>query len=108
MRVVNSLSLPIPFPIALNLAADRAVFFCALGLVALTVVTCALFPALQTTRMSLVPALKREEPFYIVRRFTARGVLLTGQVMVSTILLVTAFLFVRNLMRTQVTSPASR
>lgn len=105
MRVVNSLSLPIPFPIALNLTADRSVFLAALALVALTVVTCALLPALQATRMSLVPALKREEPFYIVRRFTARGVLLTGQVMVSTILLVTAILFVRNLVRTQVTSP---
>jgi len=105
MRVVNSLSLPIPFPIALNLTADRAVFACALGLVALTVVTCALFPALQATRMTLVPALKREEPFYVVRRFTARSVLLAGQVMISTILLVTAILFVRNLVRTQVTSP---
>ncbi len=105
MRVVNSLSLPIPFPIALNLAADRAVFACALGLVALTVITCALLPALQATRMTLVPALKREEPFYVVRRFTARGVLLAGQVMISTILLVTAILFVRNLVRTQVTSP---
>jgi len=105
MRAVNTLSLPIPFPLSLNLTADRAVFACALGLVALTVVTCALLPALQATRMSLVPALKREEPFYVVRRFSARGVLLTGQVMVSTILLVTAILFVRNLVRTQVTSP---
>ncbi|HEY6830139.1 MAG TPA: ABC transporter permease [Gemmatimonadaceae bacterium] len=105
MRLVNHLSLPIPFPIALNLTADRAVFACAIGLVALTVVTCALFPALQATRMTLVPALKREEPFYVVRRFTARGVLLAGQVMISTILLVTAILFVRNLVRTQVTSP---
>jgi len=105
MRVVNSLSLPIPFPIVLNLTADRAVFLCAIGLVALTLVTCALLPALQATRMSLVPALKREEPFYVVRRFSARGVLLTGQVMISTILLVTAILFVRNLIRTQVTSP---
>ena len=105
MRVVNNLSLPVPFPIAPNLAADRAVFLCALGLVSLTVVACALLPALQATRVSLVPALKRDEPFYVVRRFTARGVLLTGQVMVSTVLLVTAFLFVRNLMRTQVTSP---
>ena len=105
MRAVNSLSLPIPFPIALNLTTDRAVFACALGLVALTVITCALFPALEATRMTLVPALKREEPFYVVRRFTARGVLLVGQVMISTILLVTAILFVRNLVRTQVTSP---
>ena len=105
MRVVNSLSLPIPFPIALNLSADGAVILCAIGLVGLTVVTCALLPAMQATRMSLVPALKREEPFYVVRRFSARGVLLTGQVMISTILLVTAILFVRNLIRTQITSP---
>jgi predicted permease len=105
MRVVNNLALPIPFPIALNLTADRSVFLCALALVLITVVTCSLLPALQATRMSLVPALKREEPFYIVRRFTARGALLTGQVTVSTILLVTAILFVRNLIRTQVTTP---
>jgi predicted permease len=40
-----------------------------------------------------------------MRRFTGRGVLLTGQVAVSTMLLITAFLFARNLMRTQVTNP---
>jgi hypothetical protein len=105
MRVVNSLSLPIPFPIALHLSPDRAVFVCALGLVILTVLLCALLPSVNATRMTLVPALKKEEPFYLMRRFTARGVLLTGQVTVSTVLLVTAFLFVRNLVRTQVTNP---
>ena len=105
MRVVNSLSLPVPFPVELHLAPDMAVFLCALGLVVLTVVFCALLPSFHATRMTLVPALKKEEPFYVMRRFTGRGTLLTGQVMVSTILLVTAFLFVRNLMRTQVTNP---
>jgi predicted permease len=105
MRLVNSLSLPVPFPVQLNLAPDRAVFLCALALVVLTVLFCALLPSFHATRMTLVPALKKDEPFYVMRRFTARGVLLTGQVTVSTILLVTAFLFVRNLMRTQVTNP---
>jgi predicted permease len=105
MRVVNSLSLPVPVPIALHLAPDRAVLACALGLVILTVLLCALLPALNATRLTLAPALKREEPFYMMRRFTARGVLLAGQVTVSTVLLVTAFLFVRNLARTQVTDP---
>jgi putative ABC transport system permease protein len=105
MRVVNSLSLPIPLPIELHLTADRTVFFGALAVVVLTVVSSALLPALHATRLTLVPALKQEEPFYASRRFTARGVLLTGQVTVSTVLLVTAFLFVRNLTRTQVTNP---
>jgi putative ABC transport system permease protein len=105
MRVVNSLALPVPVPLELHLAPDRAVFLCAVGLVVLTVVLCALLPAMHATRLTLVPSLKQEEPFYAIRRFTARGVLLTGQVAVSTVLLVTAFLFVRNLSRTQLTNP---
>jgi putative ABC transport system permease protein len=105
MRVVNSTALPMPIPIELHLSPDRAVFLCAIGLVVLTVVACALLPAIHATRLTLVPALKREEPFYIMRRFTTRGVLLTGQVTVSTVLLVTALLFLRNLTRAQVTDP---
>jgi predicted permease len=105
MRVMNSVTLPFPIPIELHLAPDRAVFLCAVGLVILTVLLCALLPALHATRLTLVPALKQEEPQYIMRRFTARGVLLTGQVTVSTMLLVTAFLFLRNLTRAHVTNP---
>jgi len=105
MRIVNSLSLPIPIPVELNLAADPAMFAGAVGLVIVSIVFCAVLPAFGATRLSLIPALKREEPFYATRRFTARSVLLTGQVTVSTVLLVTAFLFLRNLQRTQVTDP---
>ncbi len=105
MRVVNNLSLPIPLPIELHLAPDRPMFLCAVGVVILSVVLSALLPAMHATRLALVGALRHEEPFYAMRRLTARGVLLTGQVAVSTILLVTAFLFVRNLTRTQLTNP---
>src|SRR5688572_13420056 len=105
MRVVNSVSLPVSLPIELHLAPDRTLFLTALGLVLLTILLCALLPAISATRLSLVPALKREEPFFATRRFTVRGALLTGQVTVSTVLLVTAFLFLRNLGRTQVTNP---
>jgi predicted permease len=105
MRVVNSLSLPVPLPLELHLSADRAVFLGALAVVVATMVLCALVPAVHATRLSLVPALRKEEPFFVMRRFTGRGVLLTGQVAISTMLLIAAFLFVRNLMRTQVTSP---
>lgn len=105
MRLVNSVSLPVPIPVELHLAPDRTLVVAALALVLLTILLCALFPALSATRMTLVPALKREERFVASRRFTARGILLTGQVTVSTALLVMAFLFIRNLGRTQVMDP---
>ena len=105
MRIVNSVSLPVGVPIEFHLAPDRALMVAALALVLLTILLCALLPALSATRLTLVPALKREEPFFATRRFSMRGVLLVGQVTVSTVLLVTAFLFLRNLGRTQDTNP---
>jgi predicted permease len=105
MRLMNSISLPVPVPIELQLALDPAMFITAVAVVFIVILLCGVMPALSSTRFSLVPALKREEPYRSTRRFTARGALLTGQVAVSTVLLVTAFLFVRNLTRTQVTNP---
>lgn len=105
MRVVNRFTFPVPLPIELHLAPDRALLLAAMALLAVTILLCALFPAFTATRLSLVPALKRDEPFVATRRFSARGMLLTGQVTVSTVLLVTAFLFIRNLGRTQVIDP---
>jgi predicted permease len=105
MPLLNRLSLPVPVPIELQLRPDSAVLMWAFGLVLLSMVFGALFPAISSTKPALVPALKREEPFYATRRFTARRVLLIGQVTLSTLLLVTAFLFLRNLARTQVIDP---
>jgi predicted permease len=105
MRFVNSLALPIPVPVSFHLEPDRVVLLGAGGIIVLTMLLCALLPALHATRLSLTPALKREEPFYATRRFTARGVLMIGQVTVSTVLLVTALLFVRNLTAAHLTNP---
>src|SRR5688572_19842927 len=105
MRVINSVSLPVGVPIEFHLAPDRSLMLAALALVFVTILLCALLPALSATRLTLVPALKREEPFFAARRFSVRGILLVGQVTVSTVLLVTAFLFLRNLGRTQDTNP---
>ena len=105
MRVINNVSLPVGVPIEFHLAPDRSLMLAALALVLLTILLCALLPALSATRLTLVPALKREEPFFASRRLSARGVLLVGQVTVSTVLLVTAFLFLRNLGRTHDTNP---
>lgn len=105
MKVVNGITLPIPVPFDLQLAPDATIMLGALGLVLLSMVLSSLLPALGATRLVLTPSLKREEPQYANRRFSARSVLLAGQVTVSTVLLVTAFLFVRNLTRTQFTDP---
>jgi predicted permease len=105
MRAIIAMSLPVPIPIELSLSIDRPVLLCALALIVATMVGSALLPALGTTRPSLSPALKREEPRRVGRRFTARGLLLAGQVTVSTVLLVTAVLFLRNLQRSQLTDP---
>ena len=105
MRLVNGLTLPIPLPIELQLAADGRTFAAALGLVFVSTMLCALLPALTATQSGLTPALKREERHYVGRGLKLRGLLLIGQVTVSTVLLVTAFLFVRNLARSQSTNP---
>ncbi|OFW23567.1 MAG: hypothetical protein A3G21_06470 [Acidobacteria bacterium RIFCSPLOWO2_12_FULL_66_21] len=98
-------SLPLPIPLELHLAFDGRLAALAAGLVAASALLCGLTPALQATRPTLVPALKQEEPRYMHRRFTLRGVLVVGQVAVSLVLLVTAGLFLRNLSKTQSLSP---
>lgn len=105
MTLVNGITLPVPIPVELHLAPDRPLLLAAIGVVLLTIVACGVLPAFGATRLALVPALKREEPLGRGRRLTLRSALLAGQVTVSTVLLVTAFLFVRNLARTQVTDP---
>ncbi len=105
MHVVNGATLPIPLPIELHLRLDAATLGAAGGLVLLSTVLCALLPALTATRVPLTPALNREEPTWGGRRLTMRRVLLAGQVAVSTVLLVTAALFIRNLARSQDTDP---
>jgi predicted permease len=105
MRVMSSVALPIPLPLELNLAPDVPILLSAAGLVVLSTLFCALLPALKATQLSLTPALKRDEPRFGARRFTTRSVLLVGQVTISTVLLVTAVLFVRNLARSHVTRP---
>ena len=105
MLAINTITLPIALPIELRLTIDRPVLLCALVLVIVTMIASALLPALSATRPSLVTALHRDEPRRLGRRLTMRGLLLAGQVTVSTVLLVTAFLFLRNLQRSHLTDP---
>ena len=96
---ISSVSLPLPLPVELRFALDGRTVGLAMALVVLSATLTGLAPALQATRTALTPALKRGERDVMVRRVTARGLLVTGQVAVSVLLLVAALLFVRNLSR---------
>ncbi len=105
MRMINAWTLPISMPVELHLALDTPVLLFALALVFVKMFAYALLPALGATRVSLMPALKRDTTVRVGRRFTTRRLLLSCQVMVSTMLLVTALLFVRNLQQSEMMSP---
>lgn len=97
--VMGRVPLPLPFPVEFNLAPDGRLVIYAAMLAAVTILLCGLLPALQSTRPSLTPALKRDEPQLGFRLFRLRNGLVVGQVAVSMLLLLAAVLFVRNLMR---------
>ncbi len=105
MQLVRGISLPLPWPIEIGNGIDGRLLIYSLTLLVLTTVFCALVPALQATRPSLVPALKQEEPRYARRRWTLRGLLVVGQLAVALVLLLTAMLFTRNLTLAEVANP---
>jgi putative ABC transport system permease protein len=105
MQLISRIPLPLPLPLELRAPIDARMGLYTLLLVVLATLFSGLVPALQATRRSLTPALKLESTHYLHRRWTLRGLLVTGQVAVSMVLLVTSFLFLRNLAHASTASP---
>jgi putative ABC transport system permease protein len=90
--------LPFPIPVHVDLAPDLRVLVFALGATLATGLAFGLLPALQSTRMELVPSL-RDDGSVHGRVGWMRRVFVGGQVGLSLVLLVAAGLFVRSLQR---------
>ena len=83
----------------LDLSIDWRVLVFTLAVSLLTGLLFGLAPALQATRINLIPSLKTESAAYSqrLRRFALRDVLVIAQLAMSLVLLVSAGLFVRSL-----------
>ena len=89
----------LPVQIALDPVIDWRVIVFALGSALVTGLAAGLVPALQTTRLDLVPALKSDAASGGARRQRLRGALLVTQIAFSMLLLVGAGLFTRALLK---------
>jgi predicted permease len=91
----NALVGRLPVAIELDLTLDRRMIAYTLVLSCLTAVLCGLAPARSATRLSVIPALKDDDP--MPRHQRMRSWLVVGQVGLSCALLLWGGLFVRSL-----------
>src|SRR5258708_2491977 len=80
-----------------NVAMDARVLLFTAGVTLLTGLLFGLAPALQSTRASLVGAIKNDAPSDRLRRLNLRDILVATQVALSVVLLIGSILVVRSL-----------
>jgi predicted permease len=97
--LVNAWRPPVNIPVIPHIVIDTRVLLFTAVVTLLTGVLFGLAPALQSTRASLVGAIKNEAPSEKLRRLNLRDILVTTQVALSVVLLIGSILVVRSLQR---------
>ncbi len=102
-RLLATFELPLPIALSLDLRLDARVLGFTILVALATGVLAGLAPALKATRGNLVSDLKGDvsSERFAGRRWTARDVLVAGQMAVTCVLLVIAGLLVRSLLASQ-------
>jgi predicted permease len=97
-RAIAGFQLPMPIPIGFEFKMDLRVVLFTAGLAVATGILFGLVPALRSTRLDLVSAMKNEtQALGRMRRFGLRNMLVLVQVALSLVLLMGAGLFLRSL-----------
>jgi predicted permease len=97
--LLASIPLPMPVPIRLVIEPDWRVALYAAFLAAFATLACGLLPALQSVKESMTHDLQREP------RQRLRRMLVGVQIAVSLVVLVTGFLFLRNMLNSGAANP---
>lgn len=98
-QAMNKISLPVALPIRLAMRPDlRLLGYLALVTFLATIAT-GLLPALKAARVAIQPMLKENEGNVGNARWSLRSALVVGQLAISALLLLTASLFARNLIK---------
>ncbi len=90
---------PVEIPLTIAVQPDVRVFLFAFLIAAVTALVFGLAPAMQASRVNLVPALKNEAGGERVRRWHLRDYMVALQICLSAVLLVSSVLVVRSLQR---------
>lgn len=101
----SNLSFPTPFPVALEARMNPLVFGFSLLICAITTVVFGLTPALQASKVDLVPALKEKASTRQVQRSRIREAVVVAQLALSMLLLTCAALVIRSQMNASRIAP---
>ena len=96
-RAITAFRLPIDFPVSVDFGLDARVLGFSFVATVLTGVLFGLVPALQASEVVLAPSLRDGEGTGKTRKLRLRRLLVSGQVALSTVVLVGAGLFLKSL-----------
>ncbi|HZT75972.1 MAG TPA: ABC transporter permease [Vicinamibacterales bacterium] len=104
-RLLMTIHLPTPLPLAFDLRLDSRVFAFTIFVTLVAGVVAGIAPAIQASKPDLVADLRGEQTAPIAsRRWTLRDLLVAGQIAVTSVLLIVAVLLTRSLVAAQRTN----